>query len=123
MPLALFCAAKLQLFLIPQEKNTIFFLFFKKPSLFAAKIISLLFSQRFNNLYNSISQSFNTLIPLNTIKDIYKIGIGPSSSHTMGPQKAAQLFNDRYPNADAFEVTLYGSLAATGKGHMTDWAK
>ena len=59
---------------------------------------------------------------MKTIKDIYKIGVGPSSSHTMGPQKAAQLFNDRYPNADAFEVTLYGSLAATGKGHMTDWA-
>ena len=59
---------------------------------------------------------------MKTIKDIYKIGIGPSSSHTMGPQKAANIFNDRYPKADAFEVTLYGSLAATGKGHMTDWA-
>ncbi len=59
---------------------------------------------------------------MKTIKDIYKIGIGPSSSHTMGPQKAAKTFNERYPNAAAFEVTLYGSLAATGKGHMTDWA-
>ena len=59
---------------------------------------------------------------MKTIKDIYKIGIGPSSSHTMGPQKAASIFNERYPDASAFEVTLYGSLAATGKGHMTDWA-
>ena len=40
----------------------------------------------------------------------------------MGPQKAASIFNERYPDASSFEVTLYGSLAATGKGHMTDWA-
>ena len=59
---------------------------------------------------------------MKTIKDIYKIGVGPSSSHTMGPQKAAHIFNDRFPNASSFEVTLYGSLAATGKGHMTDKA-
>ena len=59
---------------------------------------------------------------MKSIKDIYKIGVGPSSSHTMGPQKAAAIFNECYPNAAAFEVTLYGSLAATGKGHMTDLA-
>ena len=59
---------------------------------------------------------------MKTIKDIYKIGIGPSSSHTMGPQKAAEIFNGRHPEAKAFDVTLYGSLAATGKGHMTDVA-
>jgi L-serine dehydratase len=59
---------------------------------------------------------------MKTIKDIYKIGVGPSSSHTMGPQKAASQFNSRFPNAGSFEVTLYGSLAATGKGHMTDKA-
>ena len=59
---------------------------------------------------------------MKTIKDIYKIGVGPSSSHTMGPQKAAHIFNNRFPNAASFEVTLYGSLAATGKGHMTDKA-
>ena len=59
---------------------------------------------------------------MKTIRDIYKIGVGPSSSHTMGPQKAAAIFNERYPDAARFEVTLYGSLAATGKGHMTDWA-
>ena len=43
---------------------------------------------------------------MKTIKDIYKIGIGPSSSHTMGPQKAAQLFNERHPEANSFDVTL-----------------
>lgn len=59
---------------------------------------------------------------MKSIQDIYKIGIGPSSSHTMGPQRAARIFNDRHPEAASFEVTLYGSLAATGKGHMTDWA-
>lgn len=66
-------------------------------------------------------QSENLRI-MKSIQDIYKIGIGPSSSHTMGPQKAAHIFNGRHPEAASFEVTLYGSLAATGKGHMTDWA-
>ena len=59
---------------------------------------------------------------MKTIKEIYKIGLGPSSSHTMGPRKAAELFLTRHPNAARTEVTLYGSLAATGKGHMTDVA-
>lgn len=59
---------------------------------------------------------------MKTIKDIYKIGYGPSSSHTMAPQRAAHEFSQRYPDASSFEVILYGSLAATGKGHMTDVA-
>lgn len=59
---------------------------------------------------------------MESIKEIYRIGKGPSSSHTMGPQRAAQIFHEKYPEAKAFEVTLYGSLAATGKGHMTDVA-
>lgn len=59
---------------------------------------------------------------MKSIKEIYRIGTGPSSSHTMGPRKAAELFHNRHPEADSFEVTLYGSLAATGKGHMTDVA-
>ena len=57
-----------------------------------------------------------------SLKELYKIGRGPSSSHTMGPSKAATMFSHRHPEADAFEVTLYGSLAATGKGHLTDVA-
>lgn len=59
---------------------------------------------------------------MQSIKEIYKIGRGPSSSHTMGPEKAAKVFLLKYPDADSFEVILYGSLAKTGKGHHTDLA-
>ena len=57
---------------------------------------------------------------MKSIRDIYKIGKGPSSSHTMGPERAARLFLSRYPQADRFLVTLYGSLSKTGVGHGTD---
>ena len=57
---------------------------------------------------------------MESIKEIYRIGQGPSSSHTMGPKKAAQIFNQKNPGAVKFSVTLFGSLAATGKGHLTD---
>ena len=59
---------------------------------------------------------------MKSIKDLFRIGYGPSSSHTMGPRRAAEMFLKRHPEAASFEVTLYGSLAATGKGHMTDVA-
>ena len=59
---------------------------------------------------------------MKSIKELYRIGVGPSSSHTMGPRNAAERFLAKHPEAKAFEVTLYGSLAATGKGHMTDAA-
>lgn len=59
---------------------------------------------------------------MKSIKELYRIGTGPSSSHTMAPRKAAEKFLARHPEASRFEVTLYGSLAATGKGHMTDVA-
>ena len=59
---------------------------------------------------------------MKSLKELYKIGKGPSSSHTMGPHKAAEMFKSRHPEAASFEVTLYGSLAATGKGHLTDAA-
>ena len=59
---------------------------------------------------------------MKTIKEIFRIGIGPSSSHTMGPRKAAELYSRRFPDADGYRVTLYGSLSATGRGHMTDRA-
>ncbi len=58
---------------------------------------------------------------MDSLKELYKLGNGPSSSHTMGPQKAARLFRERTPKAARYGVTLYGSLAATGKGHLTDW--
>ena len=59
---------------------------------------------------------------METIKRIYKIGNGPSSSHTMGPKNASLIFKEKNPNSDKFRVTLYGSLAATGVGHLTDVA-
>ncbi len=59
---------------------------------------------------------------MRSIKELYRIGTGPSSSHTMGPRKAAETFLSRHMDASKFKVTLYGSLAATGKGHMTDVA-
>ncbi|MBQ9474472.1 MAG: L-serine ammonia-lyase, iron-sulfur-dependent, subunit alpha [Bacteroidales bacterium] len=59
---------------------------------------------------------------MESIKEIYKIGYGPSSSHTMGPRKAAEMFGGKNAAATRFRVTLYGSLAATGKGHFTDKA-
>lgn len=57
---------------------------------------------------------------MKSIRDIYKIGKGPSSSHTMGPERAARLFRGEHPEATGFRVVLYGSLAKTGVGHGTD---
>lgn len=59
---------------------------------------------------------------MKSIKDIYKIGKGPSSSHTMGPFKAVRHYLENHPDCHHMQVTLYGSLAATGKGHLTDKA-
>jgi len=57
---------------------------------------------------------------MKSLREIYKIGKGPSSSHTMGPEKASKLFKSLHPDADSFIVTLYGSLSKTGEGHGTD---
>jgi L-serine dehydratase len=57
-----------------------------------------------------------------SIRELYRIGHGPSSSHTMGPRKAAEVFKGRYPSVMKYRVILYGSLAATGLGHLTDIA-
>ena len=59
---------------------------------------------------------------MESLKELYKVGCGPSSSHTMGPKRAAERFAERCRAVDAYRVTLYGSLAATGKGHLTDVA-
>ena len=58
---------------------------------------------------------------MQSIRYIYKMGHGPSSSHTMGPSKAATVMMERFPSANNFKVVLYGSLALTGKGHLTDY--
>ncbi len=57
---------------------------------------------------------------MRSIRDIYKIGKGPSSSHTMGPGFAAEYFKEKHPDADSYKAILYGSLSKTGKGHGTD---
>ena len=57
---------------------------------------------------------------MDSLKELYKIGNGPSSSHTMGPKNAALYINQKYKDADYIKVILYGSLALTGKGHLTD---
>ena len=59
---------------------------------------------------------------MESLRELFRIGNGPSSSHTMGPKKAVEAFRAAHPDAAAFRTTLYGSLAATGKGHMTDQA-
>jgi L-serine dehydratase len=59
---------------------------------------------------------------MESIRELYRIGVGPSSSHTMGPRRAAERFRARVPGAAGFRVVLYGSLAATGRGHLTDRA-
>lgn len=58
---------------------------------------------------------------MESLKELFKIGVGPSSSHTLGPQRAAVMMKERYPEAKRYEVFLYGSLALTGKGHLTDY--
>ena len=58
---------------------------------------------------------------MRSIKEIFVIGHGPSSSHTMGPAFACEYILKKYPNAHFINVTLYGSLALTGKGHLTDY--
>ena len=57
---------------------------------------------------------------MQSIRTLYKVGKGPSSSHTMGPERAAKLFREMTPEADRYEVILYGSLAKTGVGHGSD---
>ena len=57
---------------------------------------------------------------MESLRELYRIGRGPSSSHTMGPERACKLFQRKHPNADRFTAILYGSLAKTGRGHATD---
>jgi len=59
---------------------------------------------------------------MESLRQLYRIGTGPSSSHTMAPRQAALMFLDRYPDVSHCRVTLFGSLAATGRGHLTDKA-
>ncbi len=68
------------------------------------------------------AESKNTNWRMESIREIFRIGYGPSSSHTMAPRKASELFLKEHASAARFEITLFGALAATGKGHLTDKA-
>ena len=57
---------------------------------------------------------------MKSLKELFRVGRGPSSSHTIAPSRAAEIFKERFPNASSYKATLYGSLAATGRGHFTD---
>ena len=59
---------------------------------------------------------------MESLRELYRIGYGPSSSHTMGPRSACEMFISSHPEAKTVKAELYGSLAATGKGHLTDHA-
>lgn len=87
------------------------------------KWLNLHYRKRKDTYYNRIEmKSIYNRIEMKSIRELYRIGTGPSSSHTMGPRKGAEQFRNDYPQAARYEVTLYGSLAATGVGHMTDVA-
>ncbi len=55
---------------------------------------------------------------MQSLQYLYRYGMGPSSSHTIGPRNAARIFQEKSPEATAYRVTLYGSLSRTGKGHL-----
>ena len=76
----------------------------------------------FEDSSENASDNAKIIKTMPTIRELYKIGRGPSSSHTMGPEKACLVFKERYPDADSYKAVLYGSLARTGKGHMTDYS-
>ena len=60
---------------------------------------------------------------MDSLRELFKVGNGPSSSHTMGPERAAKRFKEENPEAVSFKVELYGSLAITGKGQVTDYIR
>lgn len=93
---------------VPSAKNII-----KLSKIFSVSVEYFL--ENVGTEYAEVSES-----GMESLKELYKSGRGPSSSHTMGPEKACKIFKDKYPKADAFKVVLYGSLAKTGKGHGTD---
>lgn len=95
-----------------------------KPSIANLYKLSKIFNVPVEYFIHDMADAFgakeNKPKKMKSLKDLYKIGRGPSSSHTMGPEKASELFKKKNPDADFFKVILYGSLAKTGSGHGTD---
>ncbi len=92
------------------------------PSLEKMYKICRFFNISFESLMAEDDTGSNEKMPskMQSISELYKIGRGPSSSHTMGPEKVCKILKEKNPDADSFKVILYGSLAQTGKGHGTD---
>ena len=93
-----------------------------KPTAKNLSLLSKIFGVSINDFfYESFSKTNNEEIKgMNSLIELYKIGRGPSSSHTIGPERACKIFRDRNKNALKFKAILFGSLAKTGKGHGTD---
>lgn len=89
-----------------------------KHMLFLGKIFNTSVEYFFDGKKESDKK--NNCDGMESLTELYKIGRGPSSSHTIGPEKACMIFKEKNKNADFFKVILYGSLAKTGKGHGTD---
>lgn len=81
------------------------------------KILDVLYDDLY--ITPEVKDKSDTIV-MRSVKEIYKIGRGPSSSHTIGPERACIRFKKENPDADAFKIILYGSLAKTGKGHATN---
>lgn len=95
------------------------------PSIGNLISLSKLFNTSIDSLFVSDGKGNGSAEIINnagmeSLKELYRIGRGPSSSHTIGPERICKHFQSKYPQADAFEIVLYGSLAKTGKGHGTD---
>lgn len=95
------------------------------PSIDNLILLSELFGTSIDSLFASdekVAKNTETVnkTGMESLKELYRIGRGPSSSHTIGPERICKHFLSKYPKADAFEIVLYGSLAKTGKGHGTD---
>lgn len=85
-----------------------------------AKIFGVPMEYFFENEPKSNSTVKSRPTGMKSLRDLYKVGLGPSSSHTMGPEAACKYFKSKNSDADEFKVILYGSLAKTGIGHGTD---
>lgn len=84
-------------------------------------LLSKIFGVTVEYFYNEeTEENKKSVSGMESLTELFKIGRGPSSSHTIGPEKACKILLQKYKDADFFEVTLFGSLAKTGKGHGTD---
>ena len=85
-----------------------------------SKIFNVPVEYFISDMASDVESAENKHEKMKSLRDLYKIGRGPSSTHTMGPEKACKLFMQKNPYADLFKITLYGTLAKTGSGHGID---